>query len=109
MGDQERRAPTNGFTLTTELEVELVVALGADEELVVPARIVAMSDRTVTVEVAGGPLGLAVEMSPWCTVRVAGDSPDGAVVARPGRRVDDVHSPTRLELVLDAPVPASTV
>lgn len=109
MGDRERRGPTNGFTLTTELAVELVIGFGPDEELVVPARVVAMTDRTVTVEVADGPLGLAIEMSPWCTVLVAGDETEGAVVARPGRRVGDVHSPTLLELVLEDAVPAPTV
>jgi hypothetical protein len=106
MADPERRAPASAFTLTSGLSVELVIGLGPEEELVVPARVVAMTERTVTVEVADGPLGLAVEMSPWCTVLVAGDSPVDAVVARPGRRVDDVHSPTLLELVLDASVPA---
>jgi hypothetical protein len=106
MAEEERRARASAFTLTKGLPVELVISLGPEEELVVPARVVAMTERTVTVEVADGALGLAVEMSPWCTVVVAGDSPSEAVLARPGRRVDDVHSPTLLELVLDASVPA---
>ena len=108
MADQERRTRASAFTLTKGLPVELVIGLGPEEELVVPARVVAMTERTVTVEVADGALGLAVEMSPWCTVVVGGDSPDEAVLARPGRRVGDVHSPTLLEIVLDASVPAAS-
>jgi hypothetical protein len=106
MADHERRAPASAFTLTKGLPVELLISLGPEEELVIPARVVAMTERTVTVEVANGALGLAVEMSPWCTVIVAGDASDEGVLTRPGRRVEDVHSPTLLELVLDASVPA---
>jgi len=101
MADADRRGPTSPFTLTKGLAVELIVPLGDREELVVPASVVAMTDRTVSVEVADGPLGLAVGMSPRCTVLVAGDTPLQAVVARPGRRTEDVHSPTTIELVLE--------
>jgi hypothetical protein len=101
MADDERRGSTSPFTLTKGLAVELIVPLADREELVVPASVVAMTDRTVSVEVADGPLGLAVSMSHRCTVLVAGDTPLHAVVARPGRRIEDVHSPTVLELVLD--------
>jgi hypothetical protein len=103
--DTERRGASNGFTLTKGLAVEVIVGLGQDE-LVVPAAVVAMTDRTVSVEVADGPLGLAIGMSPWCTVIVAGDTPLRAVAAHPGRRVDDVHSPRVIELVLDEPAVA---
>ena len=101
MIEGERRGSGHPFRLTKGLAVEVLIDLGSDGDLVVPAEVIAMSDRTVSIEVADGPLGLAVNMSPRCTVVVAGDTPLRAVPARPGRRTDDVQSPTVLELVLE--------
>jgi hypothetical protein len=103
MADGDRRGSSSAFTLTRGLAVEIVIGFGGDQELVVPASVEAMTDRTVRIRVPDGPLGLAVGMSPHCTVVVTGDSHFQAVHARPGRRIDDVRSPTLLELVLDEP------
>lgn len=100
MVDEERRGASGPFVLTRGLEVEIIVELGIDEELVVPASVEAMSDRTLTVRLPDGALGLAVGMRPRCAVIIRGDAQTHTVQARPGRRVDDVRSPTLLELVL---------
>jgi hypothetical protein len=106
MADEDRRGARSPFVLTRGLQVDIIVQLRVDEELVIPASVEAMSEHTLTVRLPDGALGLAVGMRPRCTVLVRGDAQTHAVQARPGRRVDDVRSPTLLELVLTEPAVA---
>jgi hypothetical protein len=101
--EPERRAAPAAFRLAGELAVEVLVPISKDDYLSLPGTLVGLAGATVTVAMADGVSALTVATSTSCLL-VWGQAPEQRALVRAGRRVDDVHSPTTLELVLqDAP------
>jgi hypothetical protein len=106
--DDRRRAEVAAFTLLDGLAVEIVVPLGGDH-LVFDGRVVQLTGNTVTVSVDDGPSALTVAMSRRCVIVWGEEGAEQAALVRSGRRVDDVHSPTTIELVLEDVLPLAEV
>jgi hypothetical protein len=98
----ERRATPPAFTLTDGLEVEVVLPLtGSEDHLVLPGRVVRLTGSTVTVALHDGASALAIAMRPRCVLVWGEEGSERAALVRSGSRVDDVHSSTTIELVLE--------
>ncbi len=98
---QERRTGTPAFTLTDGLDVEVVLPVADDDHLVLPGRVVRLTDTTVTLAMDDGASALAIAMRPRCVLVWGDEGEERAALVRSGSRVDDVHSSTTIELVLE--------
>lgn len=96
----DRRAPAPTFVLTDGLDVEVVVPLGEDH-LVFTGRVVQLTDKTVTVALDDGPATLTVAMVRRCLLVWGPEGGEQCALVRSGRRVEDIRSPTTIELVLE--------
>ena len=101
MVPEERRAPVPGFRLAGDLAVDVLVPVGAGDHLVLPGTVVELRDTTVTVAMADGVAALTVASTNRCVLVWGADGEESCALVRTGRRVDDVHSPTTIELVLE--------
>lgn len=97
---EDRRATAPPFTLTDGLEVEVVVPMG-DDHLVLAGHVAELSDTTVTLVMEDGPAALTVAMARRCILVWGPKGAERCALVRNGRRVDDVRSPTTIELVLE--------
>lgn len=96
----ERRAAAPTFTLTDGLAVEVIVPL-VDDHLVLGGRVVQLTDTTVTLAMDDGPAALTVAMARRCVLVWGPEGDERCALVRNGSRVDDVRSPTTIELVLE--------
>jgi hypothetical protein len=105
---EERRAPAPSFRLSGDLEVEVLVPIGEDH-VVLPATVVELAEKTVTLAMEDGAAALTVAMTRRCLLVWGARGEEQCALVRSGRRVDDVHSPTTIELVLEEVRPLSEV
>jgi hypothetical protein len=105
---EERRTPAPAFTLLDGLAVEILVPLAGDH-LVFSGRVVQLTETTVTVALDDGPTALSVAMCRRCVLVWGEEGVEQCALVRNGRRVDDVHSPTTIELVLEEVRPLTDV
>lgn len=93
--------PPRAFRLAGELAVEVLVPIGPGDHLVLPGRLVEVAGAVATVTMADGAAALAVASSPRCILVWGDEGEESFAMARSGRRVDDVRSPTTVEVVLE--------
>lgn len=96
----ERRAPSPPFVLTDGLEVDVLVPLAGDH-LILGGQVVQITDTTVTLRMASGADALAVAAAHRCVVVWGVEGEERCALVRNGHRVDDVRTPTTIELVLE--------
>lgn len=89
------------FRLAGGLPVDVLVPIGAGDHLVLRGTLVELAGSTVTVAMEDGAAALAVATTNRCVVVWGPEGRERCALVRTGRRVDDVHSPTTLELVLE--------
>jgi hypothetical protein len=99
--EPERRAAAPSFRLAGELAVEILVPIGDDDFIALPGTVTELAGTTVTVAMADGVAALTVATSTSCMLVWRADGAEHVARVHAGRRVDDVHSPTTLELVLE--------
>jgi RNase P/RNase MRP subunit p29 len=97
---QERRTRAPSFTLTEGLDVEVIVPVGEDH-LLLSGSVVQLTDTTVTLDMEDGPSALTVAMTRRCVLVWGPEGDERCALVRNGRRVDDVRTPTTIELVLE--------
>jgi len=100
MEPDDRRAAPPAFRLTGDLPVDILVPLGRDH-LVLRGTVVELAGSTVTVAMEDGVAALTVATTNHCMLVWGPDGDERCAVVRAGHRVDDVHSPTTIELVLE--------
>ncbi len=92
------------LTLLGSFDVALITPVG-DEQETLPGTLVQMTGRTVSIDMGTGSAALTVSIAPQ-SILVFGDrGQERCALVHPGRRSDDVHSPTTIELVLDDVAP----
>lgn len=101
MPSDDRRAAGEQFQLTGDLPVDVLVPMSGGDHLVLPGTVVAIAGPTITVRMADGAAALTVATTSRCVVVWGPDDDERCALVRAGRRVDDVHSPTTIELVLE--------
>jgi hypothetical protein len=101
MVPEDRRAPVPAFRLAGDLVVDVLVPVGAGDHLVLSGTVVELGDSTVTVAMTDGVAALTVATTNRCVLVWGEDGAESCALVRTGRRVDDVHSPTTIELVLE--------
>ena len=101
MAATDRRTPPRAFRLAGELTVEVLVPMGSGDHLVLPGKVQEVAGAAVTVTMADGAAALAVAASPRCILVWGDESDERFAMAHSGRRIDDVRSPTTIELVLE--------
>lgn len=89
------------FRLAGTLPVDVLVPVGAGDHLVFTGTLVEMAGSTVTVRMESGAAALAVATTNRCVLVWGDDGRERCALVRTGRRTDDVHSPTTIELVLE--------
>lgn len=99
LSEERRRAPAP-FRLAGDLDVDVLVPIGEDH-LVLAGRVVDVAQQTVTIDLRDGAAALAVAMTTRCVLVWGPTDGEQCALVRSGRRVDDVHSPTTIELVLE--------
>jgi hypothetical protein len=97
----DRRAPMPAFRLAGDLPVDVLVPVGAGDHLVLPGTVVELRDSTVTVAMEDGVAALTIATTKRCVLVWGDEGEESCALVRTGRRVDDVHSPTTIELVLE--------
>jgi hypothetical protein len=102
--DSERRHDAPPLTLLGSFGVAVVVPVGDDHETL-DGTLVRMTGTTVAVDMHSGTAALTVSIAPRAVLLFGEQGQEKAALVRPGRRVDDVHSPTTIELVLDDVAP----
>jgi hypothetical protein len=105
----ERRASTTGFRLAGDLPVDVLVPVGLTDHLVLPGTVVSLGESTVVVAMADGVAALTIAATNRCILVWGPDGDESCALVRSGRRVDDVHSPTTIELVLEEVRPLAEV
>lgn len=98
--DTNRRQAAPPLTLLGSFQVAVVVPVADDHETLV-GTLVRMTGKTVAVEMHDGTAALTVSIAPRAVLVFGEVGQERAALVRPGRRVEDVHSPTTIELVLD--------
>lgn len=101
MAASDRRAAPTSFRLAGELAVDVLVPMGSGDHLVLPGQVVQVSGAAVTVTMADGAAALTVAATPRCVLVWGDDGDETFAMVRSGRRVDDVRSPTTIEVVLE--------
>jgi len=97
---EDRRTGAPTFTLTEGLDVEVIVPVGEDH-LLLSGLVVQLTDTTVILDMEDGPSALTVAMSRRCVLVWGPEGDERCALVRNGRRVDDVRTPTTIELVLE--------
>ena len=97
----DRRASTTWFRLAGDLPVDVLVPVGPTDHVVLSGVVVSLGDSTVTVAMHDGLSALTIAATNRCVLVWGPDGDESCALVRSGRRVDDVHSPTTIELVLE--------
>jgi hypothetical protein len=97
---ENRRANHASFRLTGDLDVDVVIPIG-DDHLVLHGTVVELADNTVTIAMDDGAAALRVAISHHSVLVWGPEGEERCALVRSGRRVDDVHSPTTIELVIE--------
>lgn len=102
--DTNRRHDAAPLTLLGSFAVAVVVPVG-DEHETLAGTLVRMTGTTVAVDMHTGSAALTVSIAPRAVLVFGEEGLEKAALVRPGRRVEDIHSPTTIELVLDDVAP----
>ena len=105
----DRRASTTRFRLAGDLPVDVLVPVGPSDHLVLPGTVVSLGESTVVVAMADGVAALTIAATNRCVLVWGPDGDESCALVRSGRRTDDVHSPTTIELVLEEVRPLAEV
>ena len=97
----DRRSMPPTFRLAGDLPIDVLVPVGAGDHLVFGGTLVELAGSSVTVAMESGAAALTVATTNRCVLVWGDDGTERCALVRAGRRVDDVHSPTTLELVLE--------
>jgi hypothetical protein len=101
MDDLERRTPISAYRLSGDLAVDVLVPARFGAPVVLPGVVLELGDSTVTIAMGDGAAALTVATTKRCVLVWGPEGSESCALVRTGRRVDDVHSPTTLELVLE--------
>jgi hypothetical protein len=91
----------SGFRLIGDLPVDVRIPVGAGDHLVFHGTVVGLAGATVTVAMADGVGALTIATRGRCMLVWGSGGEERCARVRVGRRLDDVHSPTTIELVLE--------
>lgn len=97
---EERRTAPSPFRLAGDLPVDVLVPIGQDQ-LVLSGTVAEVAEKTVTVAMEDGAAALTVAMTRRCVLVWGPPGEEQCALVRSGRRVEDVRSPTTIELVLE--------
>lgn len=97
---EDRRVTHPSFRLTGDLDVDVVIPLG-DDHLVLHGTVVELADSTVTIAMEDGAAALRVAIAHHSVLVWGPEGNEQCALVRSGRRVDDVHSPTTIEVVIE--------
>lgn len=109
----DRRVTHPSFRLLGGLRAEVLVPMGPAQaprdHMAFAVSIVGVGDDTVTVEAVDGAAALRIAIAQHCVLVWGPASEEQCALVRSGRRVDDVHSPRALELVIEDVRPLADV
>jgi len=101
----DRRVTHPSFRLLGDLAAEVLVPMGRGHDerdhLALAVTIVGVGDNTVTVDAADGAAALRIAIAQHSVLVWGPEGEEQCALVRSGRRVDDVHSPTTIELVIE--------
>lgn len=96
---EDRRRPTVPALNQPVRPADLRAMVGG-REVVQQGDVVALTDRTVVVEVADSTIALAFSLAPEVVVEVDLGGGRKTLITEPGRRAEDIPSSRRVELVM---------
>lgn len=97
---EDRRTTHASFRLTGDLDVDVVIPMG-DDHLVLHGTVAELADNTVTIAMDDGAAALRVAIAHHSVLVWGPEGDERCALVRSGRRVDDVHSPTTIEVVIE--------
>jgi hypothetical protein len=97
---EDRRGDHASFRLAGDLDVDVVIPMGEDH-LVLHGTVVELADNTVSIAMDDGAAALRVAIAHHSVLVWGPEGEERCALVRSGRRVDDVHSPTTIEVVIE--------